>query len=130
MLYLLLILLALGIVCAAWEIIQQHRGKSQPVVQPKATSCATCDGINAKCEQECMMEAATKDVVYFNDEELDAYRGRQSNQYTDKEADEFADVMYTMRPEEVKEWNRSLILRGVNMPDQIKDEFISLVNEE
>ena len=39
---------------------------------------------------------------------------------------EFSEVMLTMRPEEVKGWNRSLILRGINMPNQIKDEFIAL----
>ena len=96
---------------------------------PEQSSCATCDGVNAKCEQECMMEAAVKDVVYFDDEELDAYKGRPSDQYTDKEAEEFADVMYTMRPEEVKEWNRSLIMRGINMPNQIKDDFVTLASE-
>ena len=76
------------------------------------------------------MEAATKDIVYYNDEELDAYRGRASDAYSDQEAEEFAAVMYTMRPDEVRERNRSLILRGVNMPDQIKDEFISLASGE
>jgi hypothetical protein len=29
----------------------------------------------------------------------------------------------------VKGWNRSLILRGINMPNQIKDDFIALVND-
>lgn len=36
--------------------------------------------------------------------------------------------MYTMRPEEVRDWNRSLILRGVNVPDQIKDELIAMMD--
>ena len=129
MIYLIILIVALGIVCAAYEWIQQRRGKSQAVVIPEQSSCATCDGVNAKCEQECMMEAAVKDVVYFDDEELDAYKGRPSDQYTDKEAEEFADVMYTMRPEEVKEWNRSLIMRGINMPNQIKDDFVTLASE-
>ena len=71
------------------------------------------------------MEAAVKPVEYFDDEELDRYRGRPSDAYTDEETEEFADVMYTMRPEEVRDWNRSLILRGVNVPDQIKDELIA-----
>lgn len=130
MAYLILILVALGLACAAWELLQQRRGKSQPAVLPESFSCSTCDGTAAKCEQECMMEAATKDIVYYNDEELDAYRGRASDAYSDQEAEEFAEVMYTMRPDEVREWNRSLILRGVNMPDQIKDEFISLASGE
>ena len=69
-------------------------------------------------------------MVYFDDEELDVYRGRPSDEYSDKEAEDFADVMYSMRQDEVKEWNRSLIMRGINMPDQIKDEFVALASGE
>lgn len=89
--------------------------------------CSTCSGDNAKCEQTCMMEAAVKDEIeYFDDEELDRYKGRESNLYSDEEAEEFREVMETMNPSEVKAWNRSLILRQINMPDQIKDEYILL----
>ena len=92
-------------------------------------SCSTCTGENDQCEQECMMEAATKEIEYYDDEELDCFRGRLSEDYTDEEAEAFAEVMLTMRPDEVKGWNRSLILRGINMPNQIKDDFIALVND-
>lgn len=48
------------------------------------------------------MEAATKPVEYYDDEELDAYKGRRSDNYSDDEASEFADVLETLRPEDVK----------------------------
>ena len=35
-------------------------------------------------------------------------------------------VLETLRHDEVKAWNRSLILRGINMPDGIKDEYVTL----
>lgn len=124
-LYLIAILAALGIVAAIIGKIQHNKDGEPDVIVTKA-SCASCDGVNIKCEQECMMEAATKDIVYFDDEELDVYKGRPSDKYTDEEAGQFGEIMYTMRQEEVKEWNRSLIIRGINMPDQLKDEFIML----
>lgn len=102
-----------------------RRHVSAPV--QTAPTCATCDGNDSRCEQECMMEAATKDIEYFDDEELDRYRGRPSDGYTDEEADEFREVLFTMNPDETKDWNRSLILRGVNVPDQIKDELTMLM---
>ena len=73
------------------------------------------------------MEASVKGIEYYADEELDAFRGRPSDAYTDAEVEEFSEVLYTMRPEEVKGWNRSLILRGINLPDQIKDEVIMMI---
>ena len=123
--------MTLAIVCiallAALYIIYMvgRRHVGTPVQQ--AASCSTCNGHDDRCEQECMMEAATKEIVYFDDEELDRFQGRRSDSYTEVEADTFREVLYTMRPEEAKEWNRSLILRGVNVPDQIKDELVMLM---
>ena len=74
-----------------------------------------------------MMEAATKPVEYFDDEELDRFAGRQSDDYTDEETEEFREVMLTMKQDEVREWNRSLILRGINIPDQLKDEVVMMI---
>lgn len=116
----------LGVVAALIHKATTKKGDPDEIVMPPAGNCATCNGEDERCEQECMMEAATKDIEYYNDEELDRYKGRASDDYTDEEAEEFSEVMLTMRPEEVKGWNRSLILRGINMPNQIKDEFIAL----
>ena len=74
-----------------------------------------------------MMEAATKEIEYYDDEELDRFRGRPSNQYTGCGGGRVATVLYTMQPHEVKGWNRSLILREINLPDQIKDEVITMI---
>ena len=93
-------------------------------------SCATCSGSDSRCEQECMMEAATKPIEYYDDEELDAYAGRTSDNYTDSEVEQFGDILYTMRPDEVAGWCRSLNLRGIALPDQLKDEVTMIINDE
>lgn len=127
MLYLIIALLALGLLSAILGILSHKKGEESPIQE--GVSCNTCNGNNAKCEQECMMEAATKEIEYFDDEELDRYRGRASSDYTPEEVEEFAEVLYTMRPEEVAAWNRSLILRGINVPDSLKDEVIAFIKE-
>lgn len=115
-------LVVLGIVAALFTLITGKGDNDDTIVMP--SDCGSCTGENERCEHECMLEAAVKPIEYYDDEELDRFRGRSSDSYSDDEADEFAEVMYTMRPEEVKGWNRSLILRGINVPDQIKDELI------
>ena len=67
---------------------------------------------------------------YYDDEELDTYKGRAADDYSEEEVEQFAEVLYTMKPEEVAGWNRSLILRGINLPDQLKDEVISFLSED
>ena len=73
-----------------------------------------------------MMRAAMKEVEYYDDEELDAYQGRPADAYTDDEAEQFREVLLTMRQEEVAGWCRSLTLRGIEPPNQIKDEIVLL----
>ena len=127
MIYLIISLVVLGIV-AALTSLQRSNDEDSTVATP-AVSCGTCNGTNQKCEQECMMEASTKEIEYYDDEELDRFCGRESDQYSDDEIAEFSEVLYTMRPEEVAGWNRSLILRGINLPDALKDEVIMLMDK-
>ena len=126
MLILIVSILVLGVVCALLGFLAKG-GKEQPVdAEP---TCATCTGENTKCEQECMMEAAIKDIEYYDDEQLDKFQGRQSDSYDDDEIEEFAYVLYTLKEEDVAGWNRSLILRNINIPNQLKDDLIALLSQ-
>lgn len=127
MIYLLLSLVVLGLFCAFLGYRSHKRGESEEIVVGEG-DCTRCTPDYVMCEQECMLKAATEPVEYFDDEELDVYKGRASNSYNEEETTQFAEVLETLRPEEVKSWNRSLILRGINMPDGIKDEYISLTD--
>lgn len=128
MIYFVLALLVLGLITAFASFLGRKKDEEEaPLIVNN--SCSTCSGENDQCEQACMLEVATKEIEYYDDEELDRFRGRLSDSYTDEEAEEFAEVMLTMRPEEVKGWSRSLILRGINMPNQIKDDFIALADD-
>ncbi len=123
--YLLLSLVSLGLFCALLGFISHKRGESQEVVVGEG-DCTHCSPENMMCEQDCMLHAVVKPVEYFDDEELDAFKDRPSDNYTEEETALFAEVLETLRHDEVKAWGRSLILRGINMPDGIKDEFVSL----
>lgn len=127
MLYLIIALIVLGIVAALIAVVRSRQGHIDEVVTTTA-DCGTCNGENTKCEQECMMEAATKEIEYYDDEDLDRFAGRDADAYTDEEVEEFSEVLYTMQPEEVAGWNRSLILRGINLPNQLKDEVIGFLS--
>ena len=120
-------LIVLALFAAITTLFTKKKEGEPDVVMPTSGDCSSCDGTADKCEQVCMMEAATREIEYYDDEELDRFRGRQSNQYTDEEAEEFANILYTMQPQEAKGWNRSLILREINVPNQIKDELITMI---
>ena len=84
-----------------------------------------CCGLHEVCEKESLR--ALEDVEYYEDEELDRFRGRTT--YSDEEIEEFREVLYTMRTDEVAGWLHSLELRRVNLPDELKDEVLLLVGD-
>ena len=85
--------------------------------------------MHAVCEKDSLLAAAGKEIEYYDDEELDRYKGFASDAYTAGQADEFRDVFYTMRDEDVAGWVRSLQLRGIALPDELKEEVFLIVGE-
>lgn len=88
-----------------------------------------CCGQHETCEKDSLLAAVSKEIEYYNDEELDRFRGRDSNDYSSEEIEEFRDVLYTMKEVEVAGWIRSLQLRAVELPVDLKDEVFIIVGE-
>lgn len=103
-------------------------GKLEAFPEVKAPD-GECCGQHAVCEKDSLLAAASKSVEYYDDEELDEYAGIPSDQYTEEQTDRFRDVLYTMRESDVAGWSRSLQLRGINLPDPLRDEVFLIVGE-
>lgn len=88
-----------------------------------------CCGQHATCERDSLLAAVSKEIIYYDDEELDEFKGCPSDGYSDEEAEQFANVFYELKEVEVAGWVRSLQLRGLEIPDQIKDEVLLIVRE-
>ena len=131
-------LLGLGIVAAMAHVVRNvmYRRKAErgeirqdeipPEINPVDKECC---GQHEVCEKESLLAAVSRDVEYYDDEELDRFRGREDDSYTDAEEEEFRDILYSMRPEEVAGWVRSLQLRQVAIPVELKDEVFMIVGE-
>lgn len=136
MIYLLISLVLLALAAAAIGLfrIRHYRQKiekgeieAMPAVrQPRQDGCC---GQHETCEKESLLAAVSKGIEYYEDEELDRFRGTAENAYTDDEVEEFREVLYTMQAEEVAGWVRSLQLREIAIPEALRDEIILLVDE-
>ncbi len=100
--------------------------EGEPVLNPADMECC---GQHEVCEKESLLAAISKQIEYYNDEELDRFRGREADGYDEKEEEEFREILYTMRSDEVAGWVRSLQLRQINLPDAVKDEVFLIVGE-
>lgn len=136
MIWLLSALVLLGILAFVFgKMARFHKPASPapsegPGASPESARPEDCCGQHAVCEKDSLLAAVSRDVEYFEDEELDRFRGRPSAGYTPEEVEEFEEVLTTMRPDEVPAWVRSLQLRGVNLPDSLRDDVILLVGEQ
>lgn len=85
-----------------------------------------CCGLHAVCEKGL---SPTAEPLYFDDEELDRFAGRQPDAYSDEEIEEFRQVLYTLIPADIYPWGVSLTQRGVALPSSLRDEWLMLVND-
>lgn len=84
------------------------------------------DGVCCGRHSNCSKGLDKRDL-YFDDEELDAYKGRKSDAYTEEEIEEFRNILYTMQTSEVEEWASCLQTRGIEIPQEIKDEILLML---
>lgn len=108
------------------EQIKRGEIEKEPDIKEVDTECC---GQHEVCEKDSLLAAVSKKIEYYDDEELDRFKGRNSEDYTEDEVDEFREIMYTCKEEEVAGWSRSLQLRGVELPDELKDELFLIIGE-
>ena len=72
----------------------------------------------------------SSEIVYYEDEELDRYRGTSPEAYSEAAVEEFRDVLLSLQEDEVSPWVRSLQLRGLEFPEALRPELYLLVGEQ
>ena len=129
---LLLIFLAVGALIAlgTW-LSNMFSGKKQdseseeeePYVIPNS-----CCGAHEVCEFEEMLQNPNE-IIYFEDEELDRFQGIPANGYNDAQIDEFRDVLYTLKDDEIRIWLLSIERRRIQLPVILRQEALMMVAE-
>lgn len=121
----ILFLIALALLGVAAYFL---RGRAQE--SPAHQRPAGCCGQHAVCEKESLLAAMSKDIEYYDDEHLDRFRCTRPEDYTDAETEEFREVLSSMLPSDVAGWVRSLQLRSIDLPTEIREEVIMIVEEQ
>ena len=118
MIYLLLGLTGLLIIVALFTFFNKRKdNQPEEITAPPAECC----GAHAVCEKG--LKKIDEKIEYFDDEELDQYRGIPSDSFNDQQIDQFREILYTIRPEELSDWFISLEKRGIELPDVLKQEL-------
>ena len=88
-----------------------------------------CCGMHIICEKDSLLASVSEQIEYYDDEELDRFRGRTPESYTDDETEEFRNVLLTLLPEDIAGWGRSIQLRRIELPEAVRQELFMIVAE-
>jgi len=86
----------------------------------------TCCGRHAFCEEGLPVDTS-RPIEYYDDEELDVFAGHASDSYSGEEIEQFAEILHSMLDTDVAGWIYSLRLRGIELPDALREEVLLLI---
>ena len=135
----LLLFVALGIVILIiFEVRarKQQRANSEPSERPIANSEASdsrneddgCCGEHLVCERETLLQT-NAEIIYYDDEELDTLAGIAAEDYTKEQYQMIREVFETLKASDVPGWVRSIQLRNIQLPLDIREEALLIVVE-
>ena len=87
-----------------------------------------CCGEHLVCERETLLQTNAK-VEYYDDEELDQLIGIAAEDYTDQQYQMIREVFDTLKASDVPGWVRSIQLRNIQLPLDIREEALLIVVE-
>lgn len=102
---------------------------TEPIESDIEIDDEVCCGMHITCEKDSLLADVSETIDYFDDEELDRYAGRVADAYTPEEIEEFRDVLLTLLPTDIAPWARSIQLRGITLPSEVREELLMIVAE-
>ena len=87
-----------------------------------------CCGEHLVCERETLLQTNAK-IDYYDDEELDALAGISAEDYTSEQYQMIREVFDTLQGKDVPGWVRSIQLRNIQLPLDIREEALLIVVE-
>lgn len=131
----LILFVLLGLVILVlFEYRARLESKKQDSAQKSSDASDTdedpgqCCGQHLVCERETLLQT-NAEITYYDDEELDALSGIPSDEYTNAQAKQIREVFDTLREQDVPGWVRSLQLRNIQLPMDVREEALLIVVE-
>ena len=112
-----------GIILRLTHRPDDRKDKADDRQETSDTEAEVCCGLHAVCEKGLSPDGK---AVYFDDEELDRFAGREPDSYTTDEINEFREVLYTLGATEVYAWGSALTQRDIALPLDLRDEWVML----
>lgn len=131
----LILFIVLGLVILVLTEVHERQKKAkrqassaesqQPTTDSRPEGCC---GEHLVCERETLLQTNAK-IEYYDDEELDELAGIDPADFTDQQHEALREVFSSLQEADVPGWCRSLQLRNITLPPDIREEALLIVRE-
>lgn len=120
----------MGMLCMTHQLLTRKslkiNDKASPAPEAPAADDAECCGQHTVCTKRW---PPVTEIVYYDDDELDAFAGHDPSSYTEAEIEQFRAVLTTLLDADVPGWLQSLQLRNIALPTALRDEALLLLSD-
>ena len=102
--------------------------KAKDVATEQRSEDDGCCGEHLVCERETLLQT-NAEIIYYDDEELDALAGIAAEDYTQEQYQMIREVFETLKASDVPGWVRSIQLRNIQLPLDVREEALLIVVE-
>ncbi len=126
MIVLILILCITTIIIALLTYLNRRNKKEDtPVVINENEECC---GAHAVCDRDSLLNSDAN-IEYFDDEDLDELADITPEKLTSEQVNMISEVFYTLKESDVAAWLRSLQLRRIQLPDDLREQALMIIRE-
>lgn len=126
MIALIITLLFFGLVL--WIFTYFNRRNKTEETEIQINMDGECCGAHEVCDMDTLLTSSEK-IEYFDDEELDELSEKNPYELTEAQFNQLSDVFYTLKENEVAPWLRSLQLRRIQLPIELREQALMIVSE-
>ena len=130
----LILFVCLGVFIVVVFEIRARKEQKKDTSEPEKTAPkpvvtdGECCGQHLVCERETLLQTNAT-VEDYDDEELDALAGIAPEDYTEEQHQMIREVFDTLQEKDVPGWVRSMQLRNIQLPADIREEALLIVVE-
>lgn len=126
MLVLLLSLLTLGLIIFVFAyFLRKNKTEALDIFIELASDCC---GAHTICKQDTLLSASNI-ITYYDDEELDEMANISPSNFTNEQLKLLSDVFFSLKESDTAGWLRSLQMRNIQLPSELREQALLIVSE-
>jgi len=126
MLVLIIVLIVFGLILMIMTYLNRRNKTDETEIVENVNE--ECCGAHVVCDKDSLLNNDNI-AEYFEDEELDSLAGIEPENMTEAQIEQLSEVFFTLKESEVAAWLRSLQLRRIQLPLELREQALLIVSE-